>query len=226
MEGRPGFSLVVALSHQAGIAALSLELPKAMKLLLYDLAIRACPRCGLTWPGVPNLMRSTGMGETLLRDTLGELSRKDRALIVVHRYPTGGRGRATEYVVLPAHTELSTAPCGECQSRQKTPRVAKGIEGTNPPRGEGYSQYPTESTAIPHARVTHQQEVQQQQEGALTRAADPQATPSGAATPPRHGPPPSTATEARQEVERMLDASEPPRRPDRPSHAKGDGKAR
>ena len=217
---------MVALSHQAGVAALSLELPKAMKLLLYDLAIRACPHCGLTWPGVPNLMRSTGMGETLLRDTLGELARQDRSLIVVHRYPTGGRGRATEYVVLPAHTKLSTAPCGECLSRQKTPRAAVGIGEGNPPRGGGYSQYPTENASIPHARVTHQQEVQQQQEGGLTPAVDPQAAPSGAATPPRSTPPPSSATEARQAVEKMVDASEPPRHPDRPSHAKGDGKAR
>jgi hypothetical protein len=70
-----------------------------------------------------------------------------------------------------------------------------------------------------------QAEVEAKHHGA-TRPADPQATPSGAATPPRHGPPPSTATEARQEVERMLDASEPTPHPDRPSRAKDGRKAR
>ncbi len=201
------------------MAALSLELPKALKLLLYDLAIRACPHCGLTWPGIPNLMRSTGMGETLLRETLGELARSDPSLIVVHRYPSGGRGRATEYVVLPHHTDLSTAPCGECKSRMKTPRAAGGMTTSgqqNPSRGGGYPQNPTEKTSKPRARVTHQQEVQQQQEGA-SRQVDPSATPSGAAAPPMSENP---ATVARQEVERMIRASQPTSGPDRPSHAK------
>jgi hypothetical protein len=204
------------------MAALSLELPKALKLLLYDLAIRACPRCGLTWPGIPNLMRSTGMGETLLRETLGELSGPDRKLIVTHRYPSGGRGRATEYIVLPQHTDLSTAPCGECQSRMKTPRTAGGMTTSgqqNPSRGGGYPRNPTVSDAKPHARVTHQQEVQQQQEGA-SRQVDPQASPSGAATPPLSDRNP--ATEAREAVEEMLRASDITPNPDRPSHAKAD----
>ena len=215
------------MSHQAGRAALALVLPKALKLLLYDLAIRACPHCGLTWPGIPNLIRSTGMGETLLRETLGELAGEKWKLIVVHRYPSGGRGRATEYIVLPQHTDLSTAPCGECQSRMKTPRAAGGMTTAgqqNPSRGGGYPQNPSQSDAKPLGRVRHQQEVQQQQEGAQARQVDPSPAAPGAATPPMSDRNP--ATEAREAVEEMLRASQPTSSPDRPSHAKPEAENR
>ncbi len=216
------------MSYQAGFVALSIELPKALKLLLYDLAIRACPKCGITWPGVTNLMRSTGMGETLLRESLGELV--GRKLVAIHRYPSGGRGRATEYIVLPLHMELSTAPCGECQSLMKTPRAAKGMTEPgqkNPSRGEGYSQNPSETDAKPRARVRHQQEEQQQQERAQARETDPSASPSGAATPLiSEPPPPTSASEARATVERLVRDSNATHQPARPSHATPEAKNR
>lgn len=207
------------MSHQAGRAALSLELPKALKLLLYDLAIRACPHCGLTWPGVPNLLRSTGMGESALRETIGALA--ERGLLVIHRYPTGGRGRATEYVVLPNHTDLSPAPCGECASRMKTLHRAKGMTTSgqqNPPQGGGYSPIPSKKRPQNPPQGGPQQEVQQQQEGALSRAADPPASPPGrAATPPASDH--TASSQAVAEVTRMVSEARAMPKPDRPSHS-------
>ena len=96
------------------------------KAVLWVLALRACRDCGLAWPGARYLEAKTGLGESAVRGGLRELERA--GYLKIHAYPTGGRGRATEYIVLPALLELSTAPCGECRSRMKTRRHATPLE--------------------------------------------------------------------------------------------------
>jgi hypothetical protein len=94
------------------------------KAVLLALAYRACDTCGLAWPGVPWLMGVTEMGDRRVRECLGELTKA--GLLMPRGYATGGRSRATEYVVLPGVRELSTAPCGECESRRKNPALSAG----------------------------------------------------------------------------------------------------
>ena len=93
--------------------------------ILVQLADCACDKCGMAWPGVSNLMRWTEMGETSVRKALDLL--RDKGLVDIHAYPKGGRGRATEYVVLPHLGELSPAPCGECRQRMVKPFATRGV---------------------------------------------------------------------------------------------------
>jgi hypothetical protein len=99
------------------------------KAVLLALARRACDTCGFAWPGVAGIAESSELKPTAVRDALGALVQA--GWLNIYRYPAGGRGVATEYVVLPSIGELSTAPCGECRKRMK-----------NPPGGGGYSQNP------------------------------------------------------------------------------------
>jgi hypothetical protein len=181
-------------------AAAELEgLAPGPKLVLVALAKTACKTCGLGWPGVKWIARKTGMKETSIRAALEVLRSRD--LIQIHGYATGGRGRSTEYVVLPGLFELSTAPCGECRANMQTPRVAKGIaekasatrrvspkpiapDPQNPSRGEPQS--------VRESNQSH---------------ADLAETPgSGAAAPPSSEPPPPTSgAEAYAQVSAMVD---------------------
>jgi hypothetical protein len=102
------------------------------KFVLFLLADHACPTCGLAWPGVPCLMRESELGHTSVEKALAQL--RERALIEVRGYPTGGRHRATEYLVLSAVLGLSTAPCVECRQKLKTPRHAEGIQSHETPK--------------------------------------------------------------------------------------------
>jgi Helix-turn-helix domain len=129
--------------HLNAVRRLPPGLPAPTKFVLFLLADHACETCGYAWPGVKCLMQESGLKETTVRGALDRL--RDAGLINVHGYSTGGRGRATEYVVLPALPELSTAPCGECRGKLKRLRVAKGIDdsgSSNPSRGDGYSPKP------------------------------------------------------------------------------------
>jgi hypothetical protein len=54
-------------------------------------------------------MRETGLGDRAIRSALEVLSRAGR--LEIYRYPKGGRGRATEYIVLPGFKELSPTQC-------------------------------------------------------------------------------------------------------------------
>lgn len=95
---------------------------KSTLLLLAD---RACGECGLAWPGVETLMRWSEMGESSVRRALELL--RERGLVAVHRFPKGGRGLSTEYVVLPHLPGLSTAPCAECGKKLKKPSRADRV---------------------------------------------------------------------------------------------------
>jgi len=112
-------------SYQHVAAAWDAQLPALTKLVLVVLAYHACPTCGLCWPGVPLICQRAGLGPTRVREDLDRLV--EAGLIVVHGYATGGRNRATEYVVLPGLPELSTAPCGKCVDNRQTHRDARGL---------------------------------------------------------------------------------------------------
>ena len=101
-------------------ATLELKLAPRQKLLLLVLANHACDDCGLAWPGVSCLARETGLGATSLREDLQALT--DAGLLEIRRYPRGGAGRATEYIVLGSLIELGHAPCATCAENLAAPR--------------------------------------------------------------------------------------------------------
>ncbi len=88
------------------------------KHILMHLADYACNTCGLAWPGTPTLIEDSECGRTVVREALDSLV--SQGLLIVHAYPKGGRGKATEYIVLPK-LALIPAPCSSCQSRRNNP---------------------------------------------------------------------------------------------------------
>lgn len=124
----------MSFDHLGAVA--ELILPPTQKLVLFALGNRACATCGIAWPGKPYLIEMTGLGHTAVVAALKALV--DSGYVVIHRYSHGGRGVATEYVVLPNVLSFSKkAPCAECSKRMKTPRQADGLSrgGENPPPG-------------------------------------------------------------------------------------------
>jgi len=89
------------------------------RALLFVLSDCACEICGLAWPGMKLLETLTLLGHTRLRQSVRELV--NSGLVVIHAYPTGGRGRTTEYIVLPHMENLAQAPCVECRKRMGRP---------------------------------------------------------------------------------------------------------
>jgi hypothetical protein len=89
-----------------------LQLPAAQKFVLVALGDHACEGCGLTWPGISRLMKETALSERTIQDALKALVSAGH--LRIRSYPRGGRGRTTEYIVLPSLTVLSTPPCGKC----------------------------------------------------------------------------------------------------------------
>jgi hypothetical protein len=178
------------------------------------MAAHSCQFCGLTWLGIKRMQDETGMGETSVRAALRHLV--DAGLLLVHAYPQGGRGRATEYIVLPGAArgveKLSTAPCGKCLFNQakgpsgegfdksgtkETPRVARGIAKTprvaslNPVPGYAPTEKNT-TTITPHASA---------------READPSPSAAGPATPAASEPPtPAQRAQARRMVAKINQA--------------------
>lgn len=104
------------------------------RILLLAYGRHACAFCGMCWPGNVRLELMCLLGETALSEARQSLVAQ--GYIKIHAYPRGGRGRATEIIVLLAGTELSTGPCGKCVENMKTPRRARGFEPPdeqNPP---------------------------------------------------------------------------------------------
>ncbi len=113
-------------------AALTVPLPHATKHVLQVMAFHACERCGRAWPGVPTLVKETGLGDRAVRSALADLrGRPD--LVTVHAYPNGGCGVATEYIVMPGVARFSPAECGRCASRGDTLHQPQG--NALPPAG-------------------------------------------------------------------------------------------
>lgn len=108
-------------------AALLLEkVPPTPKTVLVHIAYPACELCGLSWAGVPWLERKTGLGRTAVKGGIDWLVKHGH--VVPFGYLQGGRGRTTEYIVLPQlFTELSTPKCGKCAGNQERGRHATGI---------------------------------------------------------------------------------------------------
>lgn len=142
------------------------------KAVLVALAWHACEDCSLAWPGRRSLAEKTEIGERRISSALAELVKAGH--LTIFRYPFGGRGVSTEYVVLPQVGELSTAPCGECRKRMKNPagttRFSENREQAATFSGPGNAIPSTDGTktAPPSA---HQQSVQLQQ-SALAKLAE------------------------------------------------------
>ncbi len=120
-------------------AAWQVKVPGRQKLILLALADHACDDCGLAWPGVSRLTERTGIGATTLREDLQALT--DAGLLEIRRYPRGGRGRATEYVVLRAYVEVGQSPCAECARKLAGTRASD----THRP-GDGFRPAPAVDT--------------------------------------------------------------------------------
>ena len=98
-----------------------------LKGVLLALADRACDECGLAWPGIKYLSDRSELGETKTREAIRVLTAK--GLLTVHGFAKGGRGLATEYIVLPGVAKLSTAPCGKCREMMKRHHTGVGFSG-------------------------------------------------------------------------------------------------
>jgi len=110
-------------------AALKVQLPSGPKGVLNVLAFHACELCGRAWPGVALIALETGLMERSVREALVEL-RRHPELLTVYRYPKGGRGMTTEYLVMPGVAKLSTPECGKCSNRADTLHLAQGLTKT------------------------------------------------------------------------------------------------
>lgn len=117
-------------------AALRIQLPPGPKGVLNVLAFYACELCGHARPGVALLMLNTGLGERAVRQALEDLRGRPE-LLRVYRYPKGGRGVTTEYIVMPEVAKVSTADCRFLELHTKTLHHAQGKAPTgsgNPAR--------------------------------------------------------------------------------------------
>ena len=158
--------------------------PTAHHVLLC-LAHAACAQCGVTWIGVRGICDRTGVGINAVRQALAWLTRED--FIRIHRYPKGGRGRSTEYIVLPQLVKLSTPLCGKCERNQNThtPGVGYDKGGTDKSHtpGVGFSENPHGNGAETHLPGVGQQGITTQQGSALSRGPQEVATPPVEITP-------------------------------------------
>ena len=179
----------------ASILAAPIPLPTSVKVTLMIMAAHSCDYCGLTWLGVRRLILETGLGERAIQGALDQLVKEKH--VKIRAYAKGGRGRATEYIVLPELRKLSTAPCGKCTFNQLNP--ARGApfdkDVTAKPRSRrgvlAKPRTPGTQNPAPDAPPTNQ-------EHQLTTNADPPASPPGAAMPPlSDSRPPTTLSEAR-----------------------------
>lgn len=113
----------------------NLELAATPKLILYALGNCACKACGLAWPGMTYLRAKTGLGETAISAGLKALLRDGH--VTVRKYGHGGRGRTTEYIVIPGLWPPSIdAPCEVCDANMAKPaasRPVSGSQGHKPP---------------------------------------------------------------------------------------------
>ena len=97
----------------------------ANKALLVALADHACDECGLAWPGTKLLHAKTELRTKRIQAGLKSLI--DAGWISVYRFPFGGRGLSTEYVVLPHLWDGAIRPCQRCRSAMKSPAPAARV---------------------------------------------------------------------------------------------------
>lgn len=89
-----------------------MQLSSASKAVLTWAAWHACRGCGLAWAGVMVLGVETCLNERTVRRALNDLAQ--RRLLIVVGYGQGGRGRATEYLVVPDMVKLPGGTCATC----------------------------------------------------------------------------------------------------------------
>lgn len=172
------------------------------KHVLQVLAFHACEKCGRSRPGVPLLMDETALAERAVREALETLRGKPE-LLSVYRYPRGGRGVTTEYIVMAGVARVSTADCGFCTSRGDTLHTAQGKRGR---RGENPA--PEGSKTLHHGG--NQPSVQPQPSASLRSAAGPSGPevepppPTPPLTSPTPPPAPQSATEVRELIDHTL----------------------
>lgn len=178
-------------------------LPPAAKSVLVHVAQPACKYCGLSWPGVWWLEQKTGLKRTAVKEALDWLIREGH--LRVHAYPKGGRGRTTEYVVLPQVIELPTPRCAECIENQKTGRLATGIDTAGTGKGVAtrpVSQKPVATGGINRSPGDPQSVIESNQ--SVGSASNPVVENSPDGSPPANSdPPPTTAAEALARVREM-----------------------
>ena len=190
------------MGYRQETAALKVVLPQAPKHVLQVLAFRACEICGRAWPGVPSLAADTGLGQRAVRSAL-EVLRRRPELVTVFRYPRGGRGVSTEYVVMPSLARVSPDECGRCSNRTDTLHQQQGIER----RGRGN---PARSDTKTLHGAQDQQEVEPQQEGSRCSPTGPDGpgvephTPGPPHLDPDLPTPPSLPSEAAPYVQAVL----------------------
>ena len=128
-----------------------LDLPTSEKLCLMALADHAHDDGSKAYPGVPRL---TYKLRPLTRRTVKRLLRKLEAkgLIVATAYREGGRGKATEYQVIPAAGEMLTFE--EWLLVEEADDIAKGgvgailSERVTPTTGKGDTEVPERVTSL------------------------------------------------------------------------------
>lgn len=207
---------VVSFEHQSAIR--KLELALATKSVLTWAAWHACRGCGIAFAGVPTLVMETGASERAVRRALEDL--RQRGLIVTQGYATGGRGRATEYLVAP---DILPCPRGRCKTcgrdtsvqgksvsrgtqtlppRQgNTPDTLPPRQGIEPDTLPSRSVNPATQSVNP-ATVAPQQSVSLNRQNTIGPSASLRADPPGQDFDNPNGPPPShSQTETPESVE-------------------------
>lgn len=188
----------MAWQHMVRIADLE-NVTGEQKLVLFALATRACITCGFVWSGSDYLARKARRGETTIKAALREL--KYAGLIDVHAYSRGGRGRATEFILLPRDFTYAPAPCSYCLKRRESGRHATGMTESKP-----VATRPVFMTDCPKPVATRPRNgsprdphsvINTIQLGAA-RQSDPPASPPGAASPPCSDNPSQTSEDARR----------------------------
>lgn len=145
----------------------------AVKAVLLALAWHSCEQCGTAWPGHSALAADTNLGRSAIAAALATLVQD--GWLVIGRFPNGGRGLATEYVVLPSVRELSTAPCGICRTNMKKGPPAGqyyAMPGQNHPAPGPFPVETVRNRPENHPPGGHQQSVTTQQSGSAAPRAD------------------------------------------------------
>jgi hypothetical protein len=211
--------------------AAPMQMSSDAKSLLWCVSYHCCRYCGLIWLGIPRMVLECCMNEHRIRAAIAEL--EQRGLLQARFFLKGGRGKTTEYVVLPGHLALQAPRCNKCvENQSKTPTPGSGFDkGNTPTPGSGYRSIPrgkrpqnpeptfdplTERnpasldgvTGSKNAKVDSDQlSVQHQLSGSQARRRGLRASPSAAVTtPPISDPPrdPRISQDALQRVNAMV----------------------
>ena len=131
--------------------------------VLSCMAWHACNNCGLAWAGAKALVAETKASRSSVGECLAAL--RDAGYLEVFRYPNGGRGLTTEYIVMP-QLDRAPAPCPSCRGKMKNPPAggtfmekvpAGGTFGVNLP-GKVPDQGPKPTgRPVPNSQSTEQQ---------------------------------------------------------------------